>query len=435
MARQRGVNFKETWNKIKKHVYKTYSATGVDYLEETVNGKSAGFKRACKKIESPLTLISSFFGLPNKPLQGYEQSFKNLYRNFIGWKPRTANWKLFFYAVFNIPVNLLLTPIRFTLNVARLVTEVLPMTLKHLVPYVGTKLARLSIHTASAYRALTEVAEGFYHLHMDDNNGLIAVLAGKLGWLLLQPIIGLLIASTFLLEFTAVAITLVQYPLQAVYFVGRSITSPVEALRNTWKQASSKGLVVGILLTSLHAMFILVLYTMTFPFIGKFLAAHVLPYLATHLPAGIVSAANAIAHFLSPIFLFIGKFTSPIVNILTFSLFHALGVDAVIASAAPAAAGLAAVAALIVAGTTAVISYLSGRGQTAQNEQENNTAAQQAQEVGNSNNAMERLGLGNRPALEQNDDLGIPPAHHPSPLAVRQVPEPAPAVLPQAPTI
>jgi len=319
-------------SRVKQVVYETFAPDGVDYVLKTQNGRRdvyrlGGAESSFSFRKRPLTLITSFLGLPNRLLKGTDQSFLNLVKNFVGWRPDTSIFKLFLFALIVTPINLLTTPLKFALNITKLVTEVLPAILHLLVVYSGVSnlgkrlqaygknLANRQI-TAETSFSYAKFALGYY--------------LEKLGALLKVAVI---------------------LPTYLLYFIGRNLTSPIDSIRDTWYLDTPKDGRLNrpartreYVLTALHVAFIFMLYSIALPLTVKLLATNVLPYISSHLPPVLLAAFNNLGTFFAPILSKIGVVTLELSRGASLFLVDKLGLTA-IAAAMPEIAGLGAVAA------------------------------------------------------------------------------------------
>src|SRR3990167_1559280 len=91
-----------------------------------------------------LTRVSAFLGLPNRILdKNKRQSLTNLFDNFIGYQENTTPQRKninYFLMPLIILLNSIRVSIKFTLNIFKLATELLPVALSNLVGYSIFKL-------------------------------------------------------------------------------------------------------------------------------------------------------------------------------------------------------------------------------------------------------------------------------------------------------
>jgi len=341
-------SFQKVKEQIRSQLYEIYPADSVDYINQTIRGQNPGFAHSRKNIESPLTLISSFLGLPNRPLgipDGDKQTFLNLLRNFVGWQPKTSKTRLFFYALFITPLNIITTPLKFALNIAKLATEVLPMALHKLLPYLGTHVVSAGKWMDAKGNTVLDIGTWLSQWHQEPDRGMLAKLAGLAGWVIAKTVGLLMCASSFPLKGLGFLAGATVYPLHFLHFIGRSITSPIDSIRDT---LATK----GNLYAGLHSLLIMVIYAVGFPLLAKGLSATVIPYLSTHLPSGIVSAVNSIANAVAPLLTKIGSYSLPVIISKAASFLHLPGFAATLAS--PVINGLATIAGMVAVTSVAV---------------------------------------------------------------------------------
>ncbi len=112
----------------------TYTADGVDHIDKTLNGSVEAYRSASGDAykNHPLTLVSGFFGFPNRKLRRNEgQSWGNLARNFIGYQEDASVLRLMLNFLLMVPLNLIRLPFKLVLNTLKLVTEMAPALLSH----------------------------------------------------------------------------------------------------------------------------------------------------------------------------------------------------------------------------------------------------------------------------------------------------------------
>lgn len=209
-------------------------------------------------IYHPLSLMSSFLGLPNKS-RGKKQSWKNLALDFVGWN-KGDRWytRLFFKVISPLTalLNLVLLPLRLVLNIVRLATEFLPalliVSLQSWITQLQEKLSRdpVRCHSIPRYRA------AYYF------------------WVSLVYVFALF---------------------------GRAITSPGFAVRMAWYDGEKLGQFLGLsldyniltraILAGLSITITTAAYTLLLPLAIKFLALTVLP----NLPGVLVTSMGVLA--------------------------------------------------------------------------------------------------------------------------------------------
>lgn len=210
-------------------------------------------------LHHPLTLFSSFIGLPNKS-RGDEQSWKNLAFNFIGWNKGNDRLytRIFFRLISPLTalINLLLILPRLVLHITKLFTEFLPAFIMiSLDSWINEISASLSNGEQQSH-----AIKYFNFLHN--------------------------------------LLTLIVYPF---YFVGRALTSPWMAVRMAWYDGNrlsdylnvDKNLkkVLSLILALASVLITTVAYTILFPLAIKFVAVTILP----SLPGALVGAMGILA--------------------------------------------------------------------------------------------------------------------------------------------
>lgn len=253
-----------------------------EYIKEGVQVITADKERAEAFIRDPLTIYTSVLGLPNRAeentletLNGndtvttFTQSGWNLLRRFTGYsRSAELSAKIFIVPFFTL-LNLAATPFRFLTRVVTLFTEVLPAILLMLVQ---TKV----------FSPLWKKTNDQY----DEEN-----YASMLGYGFLTAAALPLLGASYI-----------------VWFYGRCATSPVQAVRESWHTGSkSYGFIGGVVLSLLTITNIMALYAVLAPLTVKFLSLQVLPWVATHAPAGAAGLLKPIFTTLGPIFNALGK--------------------------------------------------------------------------------------------------------------------------------
>ena len=238
-----------------------------------------------------LTIATSFLGIPNRQLDKKQgQSWLNILKNFIGWDDQVSLGQKVvngLLAPFVITLHLIAIPFMLALNIVKLVTEFLPL-------FLSSKM-------------------------LPDSLAILAQIQRK------ENIPGSRIAY-FL--FLTVAILL-------NFIVGlflRALTSPVktiqEQLRNVSESASIPGTIFQAVLLVLMAAYIITMYSVLLPLAWQFIAAYVLPFIATTFPsllsnAAVVTASQFLAPALQalsqtvvPVLTAMGQGIIPVVNVL-----------------------------------------------------------------------------------------------------------------------
>ena len=164
------------------HLYTiTYPPSGYSVVSGKLN-KSLFLKGSDDDdyLHHPLTLISSFIGLPNRKLgKRMPQSWLNLFYNFIGWQPNASLGKKIVNGI-SMPVvmicHLVVILPSFAKNIVKLATELLPVMIKF-----GLSLASAQLQqTAEQVRQPIKTLSGFYVLKADRVNVKLKYQNGKL---------------------------------------------------------------------------------------------------------------------------------------------------------------------------------------------------------------------------------------------------------------
>jgi hypothetical protein len=218
---------------------------------------------------SRLTLAAVFLGLPHRLLDpAQKQSVLNMVKNFFGWRDTVSTFKNIITMPFMTVMNIVLTPLKLLINIAKLSTEFLPL-------YLEQKIDKASKFFYEAFNAET----GFTSAAL------------------------LLLAGTFYLGSLSFSLA---------YVLGRAITSPNVSARKGYKLGAGMGnmllnvppnqeTVLGMILGGiggLLSLFISVtLYALVLPLGLQFIGAKVLPHLPGVISSFIDSAGSALAPF------------------------------------------------------------------------------------------------------------------------------------------
>lgn len=233
-------------------------------------------------IRDPLTIYTSVLGLPNraeedkcsdsaknKQVTTFKQSGWNLLRRFTGYSKDSSRFAKLISVPFFTLLNLAATPFRFLTRVVTLFTEVLPAIL-------------LMLARKKAFSPLWKETKLAY----DDGNYL-----NMMGFGLLTAAVLPFLGASYM-----------------VWFYGRCATSPVQAVREAWYSGNKVyGFIGGVVLSLFTITNILALYAVLAPLTVKFLSLQVLPWVATHAPAGAAGLLKPIFTTLGPIFNALGK--------------------------------------------------------------------------------------------------------------------------------
>lgn len=271
----------------------TFPHDGYDPVTNKQNGKTASSE---SYIFHPLTIITSLLGIPNRDLDGInEQSIGNIAKNIIGWEDNVSLIRKIFNTVKIIPTtawNLCVSIIRFTTNMAKLVTEFIPGFIA-----IYAKFAAYNIYQAIPGSAAQKPASSY----------------------LWHQIKRVAFWSLYLsLEGT-------HYAADLALIIGRAITSPHKSVRVGWRRGLETAgdnwmgwLIGGALATASIAITVL-MYALILPIAEKYAIALIVP----HLPAAAMLVINHTIAFTFPVLSKIGAtIFMPIVK----PVFHALDI-------------------------------------------------------------------------------------------------------------
>ena len=181
-----------------------YSPDGFDPVLKKLNGKNIQHGRAIDFYYHPLTLITSFLGLPNGNPTIHDdvdentsvQSIGNLFWRLLSWDDNQAIGLNVLRAPIAAAFHLLMVIPKFIVNIAKLITEFLPT----LASQIAGKIARnIGIQLER-------------QVNREEKN-----YAAIIGW-------GALYGATKTIEFA----------FKTMNFVGRAITSPILNMRSAW---------------------------------------------------------------------------------------------------------------------------------------------------------------------------------------------------------
>ncbi len=269
----------------KKTIDNVYPVDGVDYCKKTQNNDITLFKSEVgrKYRKDRLTRLSSFFGLSNRQLDEYseKQTLKNIWHNFIGYKNNASNNELLVRKIISIPLNLIFTPLRFLINSVKILTEVIPGTISLFVIKQGTSLIEYS--QSQSTKNETRQQDENSQISSANNNSsplkknaafIFGYLIWGLGWLL-----------------------------RTAYLAGRSLTSPIENVRNAYyfgvnisnkgnKHRSSIANFIGIIIATGAACLSIITFSLAIPLGIKALVVTV----GRHMPTAIVNVLTKISN-------------------------------------------------------------------------------------------------------------------------------------------
>lgn len=246
----------------------TYPFDGFDVAEGTVNGKKISEinVRFSEYISNPWTRATSFLGIKNRMRRDHRHPAANAALNMIGWPEADAPlWqKVISYLLipFTLAWNLLMVIPKIVINIARLFTEFLPLSLA-LVCDVKAK----------------ETKNSFGHA----------------------------------------ALTVIRDIFKGLYFIGRAITNPITAMKASYYENDGiRAFLVPLASALITIVSFAIIIPVVWPYAVQFITGTVVPFLTTNLPAVIVNAAQAVINFVSPavtaVFTAIGNFFAPVVT-------------------------------------------------------------------------------------------------------------------------
>lgn len=260
------------WAILKIPYVTTYPPDGYNHITQRFNGCS--FVND-EYLFHPLTIITSFAGLPNRDLSGNgKQSILNLFKNMIGWIDGRQWWRISLNLIKLIPLtawNLIASLARLLTHVLKLGTEFFPLILVTLIGYLsgylGVKIANCTDKSLVSYLVLGSCS-GLY-------------CASMLSYLIVSMI----------------------------YLLGRATTSPDKSVKAAWffgLQLGGRSLIGYSMSTAFALTSILVtvlIYGVTLPIAVKYLSLVLLP----HAPASVMMVVNAVSHYVLPLFSLAGK--------------------------------------------------------------------------------------------------------------------------------
>lgn len=313
------------WDSVKLAFFEafdeTYPPDGVDMVGKKHNGIRFNSRKQAdaSKLsaleeyrEDWFTRLTSFLGLPTRRLNDNKldsfpdnaQSGWNIFYNYMGWRDYAPRWKNALRTLL-LPINILLTVLRLSLNVVKVVTQLLPDFLNRFFKYSGDQASNAS---GVAKDKGKTVARHFYNVL----------------WAGAQP---------FRLAF------------YLLHYMGEALTSPIEHFRKAirvkksvsvrksetdyWRRAKQV-FFGGLAIASSVAMYIL-----TAPVAAYLLKAYVAPIIAHHVPQFMVNAYTWVADKIGPA---VTKFGSWLVeNPAVAWVTHHVGLSTVYSTTTPAA--------------------------------------------------------------------------------------------------
>ena len=183
--------------------FKTFGPSGYDAIKKTVDGQA----NAKNYLYNLITILATLLGLSTYMGNlDAKQSWGNIGRQFIGWN-HDGFWLNLLSMLFFIPFNTLTLLPKLAVNLAKIVTEVLPHIL-HIIT------ARLFIRCRN--------------LHVNSGQFISSKGERGVGASILASMIALLgLAISMILGALVVAFSI-------WYYVGRAVTSPIDSVREDW---------------------------------------------------------------------------------------------------------------------------------------------------------------------------------------------------------
>lgn len=312
-------------NRIREAVQWMYDET---YLQDGVEIGDIIEKK--EKSESDWrSRLFGFFGLPNRRNGGWKQSFSNLAKNFIGYQDNVVGAKKIINLItmpFTVLINIAIIPFRLAINIAKIFTEFLPGLLDKLV--------------ASAYEYLDSLLKKTKKLPRREYPEIEAVKPEKLPY-----------GQRVVIGIGLGLLTITRAVTSQIHFVGRSITSPINAIKANWysitkwmqEKTNSKmlaRLVAGLVVACGMALTITA-YSILFPLAIKTLLPSVLKFISSHLPVAIDKTIATMAKVMDPVLTKIGHALKPVFDYIEkFSTFF--NIADITATLSPAWMGLTA---------------------------------------------------------------------------------------------
>jgi hypothetical protein len=281
--------------KIKTALRHIYTPDGVELVAKTINGDHDSFASNKKFIKSPLSIFSSFLGLPNRQLNPTrDQSWENIRKNFIGWQKNKSKARNILNATLMVPLNVMSLPFKLTLNLAKFLAIGLPS----IVAVCFKELSLASNHLITPFNEISRKPN----------------IAIKIGLMIANIGLGLISVVSYMaylpVTIAAFYTSLIFSPIKRISNAQDSMPSAIDSLNN-WldhvldiklSDATKKRLVVAskIFITALMSILVISTYGTLFSFaLNGLMAAG--PYLATHLPAILVNAFNSVVAAMTPI--------------------------------------------------------------------------------------------------------------------------------------
>lgn len=280
-------------NMLKVIYLATFPHDGYDPVTNKQNGRH---DTSDHYIFHPLTIITSLLGIPNRDLDGLnEQSIGNIAKNMIGWEDNVSLIRKLFNILKIIPTtawHLCVSVIRFTTNLAKLVTEFFPGLVA-----LYTKFAAYRI-----YEIIPEIAP--------------QASITSYGW---HHVKRITLWSIYLF------LESLHYAADIAFIIGRAVTSPHKSVRIGWRRGLEMAgdnwlgwLIGGVLATASIAITVL-MYALILPIAEKYALALIVP----HLPAVAMIAINHTVAFTFPL---LSKIGSTIFMPIVKPVFNALNI-------------------------------------------------------------------------------------------------------------
>ncbi len=264
-----------------------YPADGVDNIKQTINGSHKAFHSSYGHNfrNDSLTRLASFLGLPNRQLHiKGRQSLGALLENFTGGISKSSEKKI----AIMIPLNILLTPLRFLLNITKIITEFIPALLAVIVVLTIIKLFK-------SLEFPIENALGRLGIDRYLNKNIL----GSIGFLLLSPLI--IVPGV-------------------MYLGGCCLTSSYESMKAAWHfgaEVIGKDLgnrIFGFVFVAIIIVITIVTNIFALPWAAKFLTTTFIPLLAPYLPHVIINGLDKIGTVIKPLLTTIGNVLAPIIK-------------------------------------------------------------------------------------------------------------------------
>ena len=306
---------------IEKAFQATYPVDGID---------ASGIKRLDEwsidqvYIAHPITRVTSFLGLPNRAHHGSfglptKPSWANIGKNFIGWRDDASILLNVLLIPVMVPLNIVSTPIKFAVNILKLLTEFLPQVVGESCALAAAKILHKQGEILEEAKEANQLKEGMANKDLNKSG---------LG----NAAINILLSSVFYgLKFGA-------WLAKLACLAGRAITSPFKSARETYNWGARDddgwlGRTKGVLAATVTLAFSSMVYAILFPFTANIIFTNILPAVLPHIPTAITYAAAWLARAVTPVLTAIG---TPFTPALT-----AIGKLFGIAAASPASYGLA----------------------------------------------------------------------------------------------